>query len=132
MAQRAALALAVPLQHTLGATLLTPDSPADGVRFTVGELAGNGAGGLHAAALGAILELAGYLALLPHLTSTEHAITHAISTQLISAAGQGQVIEARGTVDRRTRRMGFISVLAQTGDAVLARAQLVKSVVALR
>lgn len=38
-------------------------------------VAGNGAGGMHAAAVAAALELAAYLALAPKLTETAHALT---------------------------------------------------------
>ncbi|GAA0646117.1 hypothetical protein GCM10010174_81450 [Kutzneria viridogrisea] len=132
LAARAETALAVPLQHALGARLLDPADPPAGVCFTVGELAANGVGGLHAAALQAVLELAGYLAVLPHLTVAEHAVTHAVSAQFVSAAAEGELVRAVGTVDRRTRRVAFLSVLATVGDQVIARAQLTKSVVAMR
>jgi hypothetical protein len=82
---RAEQALAVPLQHALGASLLDADDPAAGVCFEVTGLSLNGAGALRSAALDTIIELGGYLAVLPTLAETEHAITHAIATQLIPA-----------------------------------------------
>lgn len=129
LADRATEALAVPLQHALGARLLDPSNPAAGVSFRVGQLASNGAGGLHAAALGAVLEVAGYLALLPQLTVAEHAVTHSVATQLMAAARDGEWVEARGALDRRTRRLAFVSVTAAVDGRLVARAQLTKSVV---
>jgi hypothetical protein len=54
---RAQQALAVPLAAALGVSLLDEDDPTAGVAFTVATLADNGAGGTHAAALAAVLEL---------------------------------------------------------------------------
>lgn len=107
LADRAGEALAIPLQHALGAQLLDPSRPGAGVGFQVGQLASNGAGGLYAAALSAVLELAGYLAVLPQLTTAEHAVTHSISTQLMAAARDGESVEVRGALDRRTRRLAL-------------------------
>ncbi len=129
LARRADDALAVPLQRVLGARLLNPADPTAGVCFTVSDLAANGAGGLHSGALSGVLELAGYLALLPQLTTQEHAVTHAVSTQLVAAAKEGDSIEVRGALDRRTRRLAFLSVTASVGNRLIARSQITKSVV---
>lgn len=126
---RAGLALDVPLARALGARLLDPDDPSAGVAFDVGELAGNGAGGAHAAALGVLLELAGYLAVLPQLGPTEHAVTHASATQLVRAAPLGATVVARGTAEPRTGRLAFVSVVARTVAGTVARVQLTKSIV---
>lgn len=37
-----------------------------------------------------------------------------------------------GTLDRRTRRLVFVTVAATAGETVIARAQITKSVVAVR
>ena len=130
--ERAQQALSVPLQARLGAQLLDPSDPTTGVRFLPGELADNGAGGVHAAALQTLLEVAGYLALLPSLRVTEHAVTHAVATQFISAAPLAEPIIVRGTVDRRTRKMAFLSVLATAEERPIARGQLSKSIIEAR
>lgn len=123
------LALAVPLVARLGLRLLDEEVPDAGAAFVVTGLAGNGAGGVHAAAVGAALEVAAYLALAPQLSATEHAITHASAVQLVSGAAEGETIELRGQVDRRTGRLAFCSAMAAVGERVVARAQLTKSVV---
>jgi acyl-coenzyme A thioesterase PaaI-like protein len=114
------------------ARLLDAADPAAGVTFQVGELAGNGFGGLHAASLSAMFEVAGYLSLLPALTAAEHALTHSISVQLVAAARDGELVDVRGSVDRRTRRLAFVSVVASVGDRMIGRAQLTKSIVEFR
>lgn len=130
LAERAAAALAVPLQHALGARLLDPDDPAAGVVLPVAGLAATG-GALHAAALGAACEVAAYLAALPYLAPSEHAVTHAVATQVFAAAREGEEVTVIGTADRRTRRLAFLSVTAAVGDRPIARAQITKSVVAV-
>lgn len=129
LVHRADDALAVPLQRALGACLLDDADPTAGVRFAVADLAVNGAGGLHGGALSGVLELAGYLALLPRLAPDEHAVTHSVATQLFAAAKEGDDVEVRGVLDRRTRRLAFLSVTAAVGDRQIARAQITKSVV---
>lgn len=129
LAHRTRLVLAVPLNVALGTRLRSAADPSLGAAFEVAQLADNGAGGAHAAAISTILELAGYLALMPQLGVDEHAITHAMSMQLVAAARGGETVEASGVVDRRTRRLAFVSAVATVGDRVVARAQFTKSVV---
>lgn len=75
------------------------------------------------------MESAAYLALLPQLGEDEHAVTHSFSIDLSSAVAVGNGISATGSVDRRTRRLAFVAVTAEDDGVVVARAQLVKSVV---
>ena len=82
---RTEAALAIPLQVALHARPVDPDRPADGLEFPVTGLALNPGGTLHAGALGAIMELTGLLVLLPALAANEHAVTHHIATQILSA-----------------------------------------------
>jgi acyl-coenzyme A thioesterase PaaI-like protein len=129
LAGRAALVLSVPLQAALGTRLLDPADPPAGVVFEVGELADGGAGGAHAGALAVGLEVAALLVVLPHLTTAEHAVSVSTATTLSAQAPAGRPVEFRGTVDRRTGRTAFASVVAVCDGTVVARAQIVKSVV---
>ncbi|GGF54161.1 hypothetical protein GCM10011519_30070 [Marmoricola endophyticus] len=122
-------ALEVPLAAALGCALIDPDSPATGAWLEVGDLAGNGLGGTHASALDVLAELAGFLAAVPALGEGEHAVTHAISTQLLGAGRPGQRVEARGRLVRRTGRLAFVDVTVTADDVVLATSQITKSVV---
>jgi acyl-coenzyme A thioesterase PaaI-like protein len=127
LSERAALVLAVPLAHALGIRLLDEADPAAGAWFQVTDLALNGAGGAHASAVTTALELAGYLALATHLTSEEHAVTHMVATTMAAAAREGDRVEVRGTLDRRTKRLAFVSVVATVAGETVARATLTKS-----
>lgn len=130
LAERAALALAVPLVAVLDVRLLDGSDPTAGVWFEVaGGIADNGAGGVHASVLGSVLELSAYLALLPQLRPDEHAVTHAVATQLLGPARRGERVEARGVADPRTGRLGFVTAAADGPGGRIARAQVTKSIV---
>lgn len=129
---RTGAVLAIPLQVALHARPVDPERPADGLEFPVTGLALNPGGTLHAGALGAIMELSGLLALLPELAATEHAVTHHIATQILSAGREGDVVRVTAVLERRTRRLGFVSATAVVGDRLLARSQITKSVIEVR
>ena len=131
LAERAAAALAIPLQVALEARALDPADPAAGVVFPVSGLALNPGGTLHAGALGSIMELTGFLALLPHLDAAEHAVTHHVSTQILSPGRAGEEVTVTAVVERRTRRLGFVTATAAAGNRLVARAQITTSVVDL-
>ena len=116
--------LAIPLQVALHAMPVDPEQPGDGLEFPVTGLALNPGGTLHAGALGAIMELSGLLALLPELAATEHAVTHHIATQILSAGREGDVVRVTAALERRTRRLGFVTATAVVGDRLLARSQI--------
>lgn len=132
LAERAAAALAIPLQHALHARPIDPDEPTGGLVFPVSGLAMNPGGTLHAGALGAIIELTGYLTLLPELSASEHAVTHHISTQLLSPGREGEQVQVRAVLERRSRRLGFVSATATIDDRLVARSQITKSVIEIR
>jgi acyl-coenzyme A thioesterase PaaI-like protein len=129
---RAQAALAIPLQAALHARAIDPDRPADGLEFPVTGLAINPGGTLHAGALGAIVEVTGLLVLLPALAANEHAVTHHIATQILSAGREGDLVRVTAVLERRTRRLGFVSATAMVGDRLLARSQITKSVIQVR
>ncbi|MBS45920.1 MAG: thioesterase [Nocardioides sp.] len=130
--ERVDTVLGVPLVRALSIGLLDEDDPAAGARMPVTELAGNGFGGSHSAAMSALMEAAGYLALAPTLSVTEHAVTQSSALSLLAPAGDGRDVVAVGTVDRRGRRAAYVSVVATVDDRLVARMQVVKAVVPLR
>jgi acyl-coenzyme A thioesterase PaaI-like protein len=132
LAARAAQALAVPLQVALRVRFLDATDPTRGLVLPVSSLAINPGGTLHAGALGAVLEFAGFLALLPTLAATEHAVNHHISTQFLSAGQEGEEVHVTSALDRRTRRLGFVSSTAMVGERLVARSQITKSVIEIR
>lgn len=136
---RVAAALALPC--ALGVELVGPRRSGGG---RVGSLAATPAGTLHAAALAAVLELGGFLAVLPTLEVGEHAVTHAFSTQYLRAGGAGdrvQVVgraQVVGRLNKRARSLAFASVTAHTasgpreaGFRLLATNLITKSIIAV-
>ena len=133
---RAEQALKVALQHALRAELVDAADPPAGLRFPVTGLSVTPAGTLHAAALAAIIETAGYLAVLPTLGDDEHAVTNSISTQYLRAAPADSWVRVTGTLGRRARTLAFVSVAAhlETDGALsdlVAQSQITKSVITL-
>ncbi|WP_018333814.1 PaaI family thioesterase [Actinomycetospora chiangmaiensis] len=128
---RAEAALAVALPDALGLEFVDSADPLQGVAFEVAGIAVTPAATLHASALAAALELAGYLAVLPTLTAAEHAVTHQISTQYLRAATVGQRVRVRAELARRTRTLAFVGVSAEreVDGVVLAQGQITKSIV---
>ncbi len=129
---RSRLALAVPLVEALGARPLRPEDPAAGVVVPVTGLAESGGGAMHAAALTAVLELAAYLALVPALDTDEHAVSHAVSLQLVAPAFGGSQVEAIGYLERRGRSTAFLTATAEVSGVLVATAQITKSIVPFR
>ena len=129
---RAEAALAVALTDALGIEFVDPSAPLDGVVLPVAGLAVTPAATAHAAALGAAIELAGYLAVLPTLTVSQHAVTHQISTQYLRPARAGQRVVVVGRLAKRAREVAFVTVTAALEDAVdrpVALSQVTKSIV---
>jgi acyl-coenzyme A thioesterase PaaI-like protein len=136
---RAEAALAVALPDALGIEFLDPADPLEGVGFEVAGIAVTPAATVHASALAAAMELAGYLAVLPTLTRAEHAVTHQISTQYLRAAQVGERVRVYASLLRRTRALAFVTVTAHRDgldprsgerDPVAAHGQITKSIVA--
>ena len=130
LAARAAAALAIPLQVALDARPVDPADPTAGLVLPVEGLALNPGGTLHGGALGAILELAGLLAVLPTLADDEHAVTAHISTQMLSPGWRGDEVTVTAALERRGRRLAFVAASAAVGDRLVARSQITKSIVA--
>lgn len=129
---RVRAALEVNLQCALDAQLIDVENPAAGVRFPVRGLAVMPTGILHGGALNAMLELAGYLAVAPTLSTGEHALTHAIATQFIQTAPRGAVVFAHAVLFRRTRNLAFLTataVLEDSASSIIAYSQITKSIV---
>lgn len=132
-AGRAETALKVALHRALGLELIDDSDLGAGLCFPVADLAVGPSGHLHAAALGAIIETAAYLAVLPTLGEQEHAVTHAISTQYLRPARTGDRVHVVGTLTRRARTVAFVLVSAHVGGSedppLIAQSQVTKSII---
>ena len=131
-AARVQAVLDIPLHRFLGVQLLDPATPSAGIFFSVAEPAQNQAQLLHGGVVYTLLDVACFLALIPHLRPDEHAVTHDLSVSLLRPVPAGARVELAGTVLRRGRSVAFLRAEATVNGEVVAAAQLTKSVVPLR
>jgi uncharacterized protein (TIGR00369 family) len=127
-----AAVLEIPLNRFLGMQLRDPADPSAGIWFPVGPSAQNQAGVLHGGVVTTLLDTACYLALLPHLADDEHAVTHDLTVSLLRPVAADARVDVVGTVLRRGRAVACLRAEATVDGAVVAAAQVTKSVVALR
>jgi uncharacterized protein (TIGR00369 family) len=131
-AARVQAVLDIPLNRFLGMHLRDPAEPAAGVWFPVDGPAQNQAEVLHGGVVTTLLDTACYLALLPHLSDVEHAVTHDLTVSLLRPVAAGKRVDVTGTVLRRGRAVAFLRAEATVDGEVVAAAQVTKSVVPLR
>ena len=128
-ATRVRAILDIPLHRFLGVQLLDPANPGAGISFPVGESAQNQAALLHGGVVTALLDVASYLALLPHLDDAEHAVTHDMSVSLLRPVGPDESVAVVGDVLRRGRAVAFLRAEATVNGRAVAAAQVTKSIV---
>ncbi len=120
--------LDVPLHRFLGMRLRHPERPEDGLVIPVGDAATNNAGVLHGGVATALLDVACYLALLPHLSAEENAVTHDASSSLMRAVPQDAELEVVADVVRRGRSLAFLQARALVGGKPVAIGNVTKSI----
>jgi uncharacterized protein (TIGR00369 family) len=130
VAQRAANALSVPLLRFLDASAVDPQDPRAGVSMLPVANVMNAVNVPHAGAVSTILEIAAYLALLPDLSAEEEAVSHALFVSYISRAEGAMPLIASGRVERRTRRLAFVTAELRQEGRLLATAHVTKSIYA--
>ena len=128
-AARVQAVLDIPLHRFVGVQLLDPADPPAGIWFPVGPPAQNQVRLLHGGVVTALLDVASYLALLPHLADDEHAVTHDQSVSLLRPVGADSRVEVVGTVLRRGRAVAFLRADATVDGRLVATAQVTKTVV---
>jgi uncharacterized protein (TIGR00369 family) len=121
--------LDIPLNRFLGMRLRDEADPSAGVWFPVGPNAQNQAAVLHGGVVTTLLDTACYLALLPHLSAQEHAVTHDLTVSLIRPVAADARVDITGSVVRRGRTVAFLRAEATVDGEVVAAAQVTKSVV---
>ncbi len=123
--------LAIPLHRFLGIQLVHPDDPAKGLRLHVGGEAVNNADVLHGGVLTALLDVACYLAVLPHLGAGENAVTHDVSASILRPVPGGSDVLVTGEVVRIGRTLVFARSEATAAGRPVAFATVTKSRVAV-
>ena len=121
--------LDIPLHRFLGVELRDRDDPSAGIRFPVGRAAQNPAAMLHGGVVYALLDVASFLALLPHLGEGEHAVTHDVSASLLRPVRAGATVDVTATVLRRGRAVAFMRAEATVDGQLVATGHVTKTVV---
>jgi len=121
--------LDIPLHRFLGVRLRDVHDPTAGIRFPVGEAAQNPARMLHGGVVYALLDVASFLALLPHLADGEHAVTHDVSASLLRPVRADATVDVTATVLRRGRAVAFMRAEATVDGQLVATGQVTKTVV---
>lgn len=129
LAARVQAVLDIPLHRFLGMELADPAEPSAGIWFPVDGPAQNQAAMLHGGVVYTLLDVASFLALLPHLADDEHAVTHDLTVSLLRPVSAGKRVAIRGTVLRRGRAVSFMRAEATVDGDIVASAQVTKSVV---
>lgn len=129
VAARVQAVLDIPLHRFLGMQLRDPADPSAGIWFPVDGPAQNQVGVLHGGVIYTLMDVAGFLALLPSLSDEEHAVTHDLTVSLMRPVAAGKQVDLTGTVLRRGRAVAFLRAEATVDGEVVAAAQVTKSVV---
>lgn len=125
--------LDVPLHRALDLRLTVPDEAHKGLTITVGDLTANNVGVLHGGLAPLFLDVSAYLAVLPTLDPGTNAVTHTTTASLMRSVPAGTDVRFKGSVERRGRSLIFCSAQGlDEQDRVVASAQIVKSIVAVR
>ena len=130
-AARVQSVLDIPLHRFLGMRLRDPADPAAGIWFPVDRPAQNQAAMLHGGVVYTLVDVASFLALLPHLRDDEHAVADDLAVSLLRPVPAGARVDVTGSVLRRGRAVAFLRAEATVDGVVVAAGQLTKSVVPL-
>ncbi|MGY1785092.1 PaaI family thioesterase [Geodermatophilus sp. SYSU D00698] len=128
-AARVQAVLDIPLHRHLGMQLRDPADPTAGIWFPVGAPAQNQAALLHGGVVYTFLDVAAFLALLPSLGDAEHAVTHDLTASLLRPVRAGARVDVTGSVLRRGRAVAFLRSEATVDGALVASAQVTKTIV---
>ena len=123
--------LDIPLNRHLG---IVYDGCVDGVAMShfqsTPELA-TFDGQLHGGALSVLFEVAAFLALVPLLQESQHAVTHDLHVSLMRPVPTGVRCDLEARVVRSGRTLAFIEVSAYVDSKQVASAWITKSIIAM-
>jgi uncharacterized protein (TIGR00369 family) len=126
--RRSRRALEVPLLRFLQASLADRVDGCWSIGLTPSANALNAVDGLHAGVIATVLEVAAYLALVPHLSTGEEAITVSFSASYVAGARPDERLRAKGSLIRRTRGLAFANAELRSESELLALANVTKAI----
>lgn len=125
---RSRRALEVPLLRFLQASLVDRVDGCWSIGLTPSPNVLNAVDALHGGVIATVLDVAAYLAVVPHLSTGEEAITIAFSASYIAGARPDEQLRAKGSLIRRTRGLAFASAELRSGSGLLALATVTKAI----
>jgi uncharacterized protein (TIGR00369 family) len=126
--RRSQSALAVPLLQFLQASLVDRVDGRWSIGFPPSPNALNAVDALHGGVIATVLEVAAYLAVVPHLSTEEEAVTIAFAASYIAGARSGEQLRASGSLIRRTRGLAFVGAELRSDSGLLACANVTKAI----
>lgn len=127
---RADSVFAIPFHRFLGIRPIDPARPAHGIVLPATGAAVNNAGVVHGGIITALLDVASYLAILPHLEPGQNAVTHDATASLMRPVPAEAEVRLTGTVVRCGRTLAFLRAEATVDEVAVAFGQVTKSLVA--
>ena len=122
-----AAVLDIPVHRFVGLRLHDPQDLSRGLLLQVTASSLNQAQLLHGGIVSALLDVAAFVALRPTLLPGEHAVTHAISVQLLRPVSDGAEVHFQGEVLQLGRQLAFLRAEARVAGKLVAVAQVTKS-----
>jgi uncharacterized protein (TIGR00369 family) len=126
--RRSRRALEVPLLRFLEASLVDRVDGCWSIGLTPSANVLNAVDALHGGVIATVLDVAAYLAVVPHLSTEEEAITIAFSASYIAGARPDEQLRANGSLMRRTRGLAFASAELRSASGLLACANVTKAI----
>lgn len=123
---------AAPLHRQLGVKEIRAGNGEAILEVPVSDGNINPAGVLHGGVVYTLCDVVAYCALLSELQDGEDAVTHDIHVNVMRAAKAGERVRFTGRVVRRGRSLAFVEAAAHSGENLLARAQITKSIIQAR
>ena len=125
---RSRSALEVPLLRFLQASLVDRADGCWSIALTPSANVLNAVDALHGGVIATVLDVAAYLAVVPHLSTGEEAITIAFSASYIAGPRPDEQLQAKGSLIRRTRGLAFASAELRSASGLLALANVTKAI----
>lgn len=126
--RRSRSALAVPLLRFLKASLVERVDGCWSIGLPPSPDVLNAVDTLHGGVIATVLEVAAYLAVVPHLSPEEEAVTIAFAASYIAGAPAGEQLRASGSLIRRTRGLAFLGAELRSDSGLLACANVTKAI----
>jgi uncharacterized protein (TIGR00369 family) len=126
--QRAKRALAVPLLGFFNAALVDPVEGVWSIALAPSPSVLNALHALHGGVIATLLDVAAYLAVVPHLAEGEDAVTVAFAASYVAAAESNDQLRTTGCFIRRTRHLAFASAELRSESRLLALANVTKAI----